>query len=144
MLQRQVCRQLASMPRLGWAVATPTSCSNVAPSNTALTSLPLQGFKCSYHADLLLACLQGLPDDVKIAHEHSASSYSVGWSHGKEALRSGQKDIHKGSFYANPVQVSVQETQIGTLQSSRAASALLMNTASSCLIQAASASASSH
>jgi hypothetical protein len=49
--------------------------------------------------------LQDLPQDVKQAHEHAASSYNVGWSHGKEALRSGMPDTHKGSFYANPLQV---------------------------------------
>jgi len=48
---------------------------------------------------------QDLPDDVKAAHEDAASQYNVGWSHGKEALRSGLKDTHKGSFYANPLQV---------------------------------------
>jgi hypothetical protein len=42
---------------------------------------------------------------VKAAHEDAASQWSVGWSHGKEALRSGLKDTHKGSFYANPLQV---------------------------------------
>jgi hypothetical protein len=55
-------------------------------------------------------CLQDLPDSVKEAHEHAGSRYNVGWSHGKEALRSGLKDTHKGSFYANPLQVrSLQE-----------------------------------
>jgi len=29
--------------------------------------------------------------------------YSVGWSHGKEQLQSGQADYSKGSFYANPL-----------------------------------------
>eukprot|EP00879_Flechtneria_rotunda_P015812 GHRR01016535.1.p1 GENE.GHRR01016535.1~~GHRR01016535.1.p1 ORF type:complete len:370 (+),score=93.59 GHRR01016535.1:586-1695(+) len=48
--------------------------------------------------------LQALPADVKALYEHSASSYNVGWSHGKEALHSGVKDIYKGSFYANPLQ----------------------------------------
>lgn len=48
---------------------------------------------------------QDLPAEVKAAHEHAASQYNVGWSHGKEALRSGLKDTHKGSFYANPLQV---------------------------------------
>jgi hypothetical protein len=32
----------------------------------------------------------------------------VGWSHGREALRSGLQDTHKGSFYANPMQVRVR------------------------------------
>jgi hypothetical protein len=52
--------------------------------------------------------VQDLPEDVKAAHEHAASRYNVGWSHGKEALRSGLKDTHKGSFYANPMQVRVR------------------------------------
>jgi hypothetical protein len=53
---------------------------------------------------------------VKEAHEHAGSRYNVGWSHGKEALRSGLKDTHKGSFYANPLQVGglqiLQHTQL--------------------------------
>lgn len=58
---------------------------------------------------LRLGCagLQDLPEDVKRAYEHSASSWNVGWSHGKEALRSGLLDTHKGSFYANPLQVCI-------------------------------------
>lgn len=47
---------------------------------------------------------QDLPDDVKAAHEHAPSRYNVGWSHGKEALRSGLLDTHKGSYYGNPLQ----------------------------------------
>jgi hypothetical protein len=31
-----------------------------------------------------------LPEDKKAAMEHSASNYSVGWSHGKEKLKKGQ------------------------------------------------------
>jgi hypothetical protein len=34
--------------------------------------------------------------------EHGPSHFSVGWSHGKEALSEGKADVHKGSFYANP------------------------------------------
>lgn len=49
--------------------------------------------------------LQDLPSDVKAACEHADSKYNVGWSHGKEALRNGHRDTHKGSFYANPLQV---------------------------------------
>lgn len=55
-----------------------------------------------------MLAVQDLPEDVKAAHEHAASRYNVGWSHGKEALRSGLKDTHKGSFYANPMQVRVR------------------------------------
>lgn len=45
-----------------------------------------------------------MPHDVKAAHEHAPSRYNVGWSHGKEALRSGLLDTHKGSYYGNPLQ----------------------------------------
>jgi isopenicillin N synthase-like dioxygenase len=31
----------------------------------------------------------------------AASHYEIGWSHGKEKLKSGQYDTHKGSFYVN-------------------------------------------
>jgi len=43
-----------------------------------------------------------LPDSVKDKVTHKASNYSVGWSHGKEILKPGQYDEHKGSYYANP------------------------------------------
>ncbi|KEI40749.1 uncharacterized protein L969DRAFT_16112 [Mixia osmundae IAM 14324] len=42
-----------------------------------------------------------LPDKVKAKYEDAASSYSFGWSHGKEKMN-GKPDLHKGSFYANP------------------------------------------
>ncbi|KAF6255536.1 hypothetical protein COO60DRAFT_1702779 [Scenedesmus sp. NREL 46B-D3] len=61
----------------------------------------------SAHRDSLLPLAQqfaDLPGEVKQSHEHAASSFNVGWSHGKEALRSGIPDTHKGSFYANPLQ----------------------------------------
>jgi len=45
-----------------------------------------------------------LPAAAKQACENEDSQYNVGWSHGKESLRNGIKDIHKGSFYANPLQ----------------------------------------
>ena len=35
--------------------------------------------------------------------EDPESSYSVGWSHGKEILEGGVPDTLKGSFYANPL-----------------------------------------
>lgn len=50
----------------------------------------------------LAAALAALPADVKAQLEDPASNYNVGWSHGKEALESGQLDRWKGSFYANP------------------------------------------
>ncbi len=42
-----------------------------------------------------------LPEDVKEKYVHKGSSYSFGWSHGKENLQ-GKPDLSKGSFYANP------------------------------------------
>ena len=42
-----------------------------------------------------------LPQDVKDKYIHEESSYSFGWSHGKEKLE-GKPDHSKGSFYANP------------------------------------------
>ncbi|KAF8065610.1 Lrrc47 [Scenedesmus sp. PABB004] len=57
----------------------------------------------------LAAEFAALPEHVKAAHEHAASSYNVGWSHGKEALRSGRKDVHKGSFYANPLRDTYED-----------------------------------
>ena len=35
--------------------------------------------------------------------EDPASSYQMGWSHGREALSGGRPDTAKGSFYANPL-----------------------------------------
>jgi hypothetical protein len=43
-----------------------------------------------------------LPEEVKRRYEHAASSFSFGWSHGKEKLQ-GRPDVHKGSYYANPL-----------------------------------------
>jgi len=37
-----------------------------------------------------------LPDKVKSMYEDPASSYNIGWSHGKEALVGGKRDIFKG------------------------------------------------
>ncbi|MEW5311825.1 MAG: hypothetical protein WDW38_003510 [Sanguina aurantia] len=61
----------------------------------------------------VLECRQGLlplasrfadlPRAVQEKYEDSASAYNFGWSHGKEAMRDGQKDTHKGSYYANPI-----------------------------------------
>ncbi|PNW86984.1 hypothetical protein CHLRE_02g104100v5 [Chlamydomonas reinhardtii] len=44
-----------------------------------------------------------LPEDVRRRYEDQESHYSVGWSHGKESLSSGQPDTYKGSYYANPL-----------------------------------------
>lgn len=43
-----------------------------------------------------------LPAAVQAKYEHAASTYSFGWSHGKESF-DGRPDTAKGSFYANPV-----------------------------------------
>mmetsp|Transcript_29994 Transcript_29994/g.38718 ORF Transcript_29994/g.38718 Transcript_29994/m.38718 type:complete len:384 (+) Transcript_29994:97-1248(+) len=42
-----------------------------------------------------------LPDSVKSKYELPDTSYSFGWSHGKEKLQ-GKPDFAKGSYYANP------------------------------------------
>lgn len=44
-----------------------------------------------------------LSEEAKKSSEDPASRFSFGWSHGKEMLKSGQPDVYKGSFYANPV-----------------------------------------
>lgn len=44
-----------------------------------------------------------LPSTVRAKYEHSLSSYSFGWSHGKECLQEGRPDLLKGSYYANPL-----------------------------------------
>ncbi|KAG2436404.1 hypothetical protein HXX76_006708 [Chlamydomonas incerta] len=44
-----------------------------------------------------------LPEDLRRRYEDEESHYSVGWSHGKESLSSGQPDTYKGSYYANPL-----------------------------------------
>jgi hypothetical protein len=50
-----------------------------------------------------LTRLAALPEESKKLLEDPSSKYSFGWSHGKEMLKSGQPDVFKGSFYANPV-----------------------------------------
>ncbi|KAG2454590.1 hypothetical protein HYH02_000431 [Chlamydomonas schloesseri] len=44
-----------------------------------------------------------LPEEIRRRYEDEDSHYSVGWSHGKESLSSGQPDTYKGSYYANPL-----------------------------------------
>lgn len=36
-------------------------------------------------------------------YEDPPSSYSFGWSHGREAMEDGRADTLKGSYYANPL-----------------------------------------
>ena len=36
--------------------------------------------------------------------EDPGSSYSFGWSHGREAMAEGSPDTMKGSYYGNPLQ----------------------------------------
>lgn len=44
-----------------------------------------------------------LDDEAKLAVTHPQSSYSFGWSHGKEIMEEGKPDFAKGSYYNNPV-----------------------------------------
>ncbi|BDA45318.1 hypothetical protein COCOBI_07-1050 [Coccomyxa sp. Obi] len=44
-----------------------------------------------------------LPEAVLAQYEDPASSYSFGWSHGREAMEDGRVDSLKGSYYANPL-----------------------------------------
>jgi hypothetical protein len=48
----------------------------------------------------LAAKLSTIPDLDSCIVE--SSMYSIGWSHGKETLASGKRDMWKGSFYVNP------------------------------------------
>ncbi|XP_021764470.1 uncharacterized protein LOC110729081 isoform X1 [Chenopodium quinoa] len=47
--------------------------------------------------------LAKLPEEEKEKLEDPDSRYNFGWSHGKEKLESGNPDMLKGSFYANPL-----------------------------------------
>ncbi|KAG0604560.1 hypothetical protein M758_10G180000 [Ceratodon purpureus] len=58
----------------------------------------------------LASRIAALSEESKKSLEDPASRFSFGWSHGKEMLKSGQPDIYKGSFYANPV-VDVPTTE---------------------------------
>ena len=40
--------------------------------------------------------LASLPECVKASFEDPESSFNIGWSHGKEALVDGKKDMMKG------------------------------------------------
>ncbi|EFJ42026.1 hypothetical protein VOLCADRAFT_43246, partial [Volvox carteri f. nagariensis] len=50
-----------------------------------------------------------LPEEVKEKYVDADSRYNFGWSHGKESLASGVLDTLKGSFYANPLNLSEDE-----------------------------------
>eukprot|EP00002_Diphylleia_rotans_P006461 TRINITY_DN15821_c0_g1_i1.p1 TRINITY_DN15821_c0_g1~~TRINITY_DN15821_c0_g1_i1.p1 ORF type:complete len:345 (+),score=69.79 TRINITY_DN15821_c0_g1_i1:57-1091(+) len=43
-----------------------------------------------------------LPDAVKAKYESPETSYSFGWSLGKEKMKDGKPDYFKGSYYNNP------------------------------------------
>jgi isopenicillin N synthase-like dioxygenase len=43
-----------------------------------------------------------LPEEIKNKSVHRESTYSFGWSHGKEMLE-GKPDFSKGSYYNNPI-----------------------------------------
>ena len=45
-----------------------------------------------------------LDPEIQKRYESPASNYSIGWSRGKEMMKSGHTDMSKGSFYANPLQ----------------------------------------
>ncbi|GLI59118.1 hypothetical protein VaNZ11_000949 [Volvox africanus] len=47
--------------------------------------------------------IASLPPEVQEKYVDADSSYSFGWSHGKESLANGVLDMFKGSFYANPL-----------------------------------------
>ena len=51
-----------------------------------------------------------LPDEEKAKIEDPESSYSVGWSHGKEKFI-GKPDYSKGSFYGNPLHDRVTDDE---------------------------------
>ncbi|KAL6782332.1 hypothetical protein ACKKBG_A06380 [Auxenochlorella protothecoides x Auxenochlorella symbiontica] len=68
------------------------------------------GFRAARQRLLPLARrLSELPPAELARLEDAASRYNIGWSHGREALRDGKPDTHKGSFYANPMLDSVTE-----------------------------------
>mmetsp|Transcript_31276 Transcript_31276/g.93361 ORF Transcript_31276/g.93361 Transcript_31276/m.93361 type:complete len:297 (-) Transcript_31276:527-1417(-) len=70
----------------------------------ALTVSGVPGYPAARASLLRLAPgLAALPADHLAELEDEASCYSFGWSHGKETLAGGEPDVHKGSFYANPV-----------------------------------------
>jgi hypothetical protein len=55
--------------------------------------------------------LAGQSEEVLKGLEDEESSFSFGWSHGKEVLEGGKPDTLKGSFYANPLHDDVTEDE---------------------------------
>jgi len=51
------------------------------------------------------------PSQLEEITDH-ASSYQVGWSHGREKLEGSKLDYSKGSFYANPLTENLVETML--------------------------------
>jgi len=50
----------------------------------------------------LISSLAALPEEELLKLEDAESSYSFGWSHGKESVEGGLLDTKKGSYYFNP------------------------------------------
>ena len=66
------------------------------PKDTFLLGTPLTGG--------VIGPVQDLPEDVKGRYADPLGGQAVvGWSRGIEALEDGRPDMHKGSFYANPL-----------------------------------------
>jgi len=64
---------------------------------------------------MLSSKFANLPEEIKAKTVHKESHYSFGWSHGKERLKKGYPDVHKGSFYNNP-QYDVPTSDPATIQ----------------------------
>mmetsp|Transcript_8315 Transcript_8315/g.15395 ORF Transcript_8315/g.15395 Transcript_8315/m.15395 type:complete len:447 (+) Transcript_8315:569-1909(+) len=72
----------------------------------------VQGLKEAREALLPLADRLALLEDKELKSlEDEKSSYSIGWSHGKETLEGGVPDTFKGSFYANPMHNELEVTE---------------------------------
>jgi hypothetical protein len=66
----------------------------------------------------LAAQLPTLPDIDSCVD--ASSLYSIGWSHGKEALGpSGQRDVSKGSYYVNPFAATSDDDKDDTATSTK-------------------------
>ncbi|KAK9827980.1 hypothetical protein WJX81_004585 [Elliptochloris bilobata] len=69
-----------------------------------LTVKGVPGYPALRRRLLLLAeRLAALPADITQRLEDPDSLWNIGWSRGREALADGQLDVHKASFYANPL-----------------------------------------
>lgn len=72
----------------------------------------VEGLQEAREALLPLADSLALLDKDKLSElEDEDSSYSIGWSHGKETLEGGIPDFFKGSFYANPIHDKLDVTE---------------------------------